>query len=347
MKANELDWKRILTSLGVNSSWISNPKKNGPCPIENGGKTRFRFDNKGNRGTWICNHCGAGGGVKLVAMILGVSNEEAWKKIKEIVDGNKIQPISKNFQGGSNALDKTQQEINKATHALKKAWEPAQFISEETPAWKYISNRVKGLKLEWLSGNLRYRNSMYHLDQETGEISYQHAIVARVIDARNKSKAVSIHRTYVSPDGKKANVSSSQVKKLMSPSVQKITGESIKVNNKKSEHIIVAEGIEAALAWVAATRNEFAVYAAINCLNLGRFTWPKETKGILVAGDNDPPQKGSGVRPGLHHANLLYQRAIKAGLKSKIVLPHIEGLDFDDLWNGGVISTFDLGNFAQ
>ncbi len=38
------------------------------------GKTRFRFDDKEGRGTWICNHCGAGDGADLAMKVTGMSS---------------------------------------------------------------------------------------------------------------------------------------------------------------------------------------------------------------------------------------------------------------------------------
>ncbi len=41
------------------------------CPVC-GGADRFRFDDKRGRGTWFCNQCGAGDGLKLVEKVFGV-----------------------------------------------------------------------------------------------------------------------------------------------------------------------------------------------------------------------------------------------------------------------------------
>ena len=38
------------------------------CPVC-GGSDRFRFDDKEGRGTWFCNQCGAGDGLKLVESV--------------------------------------------------------------------------------------------------------------------------------------------------------------------------------------------------------------------------------------------------------------------------------------
>src|SRR3954471_536020 len=73
-------WRGILTSLGVPAKALSN--RHGPCPVC-GGKDRFRFDDKGGRGTWICSHCGAGDGVELVKRFLRVEFKDAARAIEQ------------------------------------------------------------------------------------------------------------------------------------------------------------------------------------------------------------------------------------------------------------------------
>lgn len=47
-------WRQILAGLGIDVP--GSPKQHGPCPAC-GGKDRFRFDDKEDRGTWFCNQC--------------------------------------------------------------------------------------------------------------------------------------------------------------------------------------------------------------------------------------------------------------------------------------------------
>jgi len=54
-------WSGIFAQVGIE---VGNGKHL-PCPLC-GGKDRFRFDDQGGRGTWICNQCGAGDGLKLL-----------------------------------------------------------------------------------------------------------------------------------------------------------------------------------------------------------------------------------------------------------------------------------------
>lgn len=80
-------WPRILPALGVKV--IKN--RHQACPVC-GGSDRFRFDDKEGRGTWLCNQCGAGDGLKLVEKVFGVSASEAAGKVSALT-GN-LSPVA-------------------------------------------------------------------------------------------------------------------------------------------------------------------------------------------------------------------------------------------------------------
>ena len=80
-------WPRILPALGVKV--VKN--RHQACPVC-GGSDRFRFDDKEGRGTWFCNQCGAGDGLKLVEKVFGVSASEAAGKVNALT-GN-LPPVS-------------------------------------------------------------------------------------------------------------------------------------------------------------------------------------------------------------------------------------------------------------
>jgi len=80
-------WPRILPALGVKV--IKN--RHQACPVC-GGSDRFRFDDKEGRGTWFCNQCGAGDGLKLVEKVFGVSAAEAAGKVG-VLTGN-LPPVA-------------------------------------------------------------------------------------------------------------------------------------------------------------------------------------------------------------------------------------------------------------
>ncbi|MFM5301832.1 DUF927 domain-containing protein [Aeromonas caviae] len=74
-------WPELLATVGVD---IPRRGKHGPCPVC-GGKDRFRLDDKGGRGTWICNQCGAGDGLDLVGKVTGKPPKEAAELLAPLV----------------------------------------------------------------------------------------------------------------------------------------------------------------------------------------------------------------------------------------------------------------------
>ncbi|EAT2031738.1 DNA primase [Salmonella enterica subsp. enterica serovar Java] len=80
-------WPNILPALGVRV--IKNRHQS--CPVC-GGSDRFRFDDKEGRGTWFCNQCGAGDGLKLVEKVFGVTPSEAARKVNTVT-GN-LPPVA-------------------------------------------------------------------------------------------------------------------------------------------------------------------------------------------------------------------------------------------------------------
>ncbi|EOD1043941.1 primase-helicase zinc-binding domain-containing protein [Citrobacter farmeri] len=80
-------WPRILPALGVKV--IKNRHQS--CPVC-GGSDRFRFDDKEGRGTWFCNQCGAGDGLKLIEKVFGVKPSEAAQKVNAVT-GN-LAPVA-------------------------------------------------------------------------------------------------------------------------------------------------------------------------------------------------------------------------------------------------------------
>ena len=80
-------WPRILPALGMKV--IKN--RHQACPVC-GGADRFRFDDKEGRGTWFCNQCGAGDGLKLVEKVFGMTASEAAGKVNAVT--GKLPPVA-------------------------------------------------------------------------------------------------------------------------------------------------------------------------------------------------------------------------------------------------------------
>ncbi|MDU4353786.1 MAG: primase-like DNA-binding domain-containing protein [Phytobacter diazotrophicus] len=80
-------WPRILPALGVKVM----KNRHQACPVC-GGSDRFRFDDKEGRGTWFCNQCGAGDGLKLVEKVFGVKPAEAARRVNAVTGS--LLPVS-------------------------------------------------------------------------------------------------------------------------------------------------------------------------------------------------------------------------------------------------------------
>jgi putative DNA primase/helicase len=89
-------WPRILPALGMKV--IKN--RHQACPVC-GGADRFRFDDKEGRGTWFCNQCGAGDGLKLVEKVFGISASEAAGKVNAVT-GN-LPPVAPEVMAAAEA----------------------------------------------------------------------------------------------------------------------------------------------------------------------------------------------------------------------------------------------------
>lgn len=89
-------WPRILPALGVKV--IKN--RHQACPVC-GGSDRFRFDDKEGRGTWFCNQCGAGDGLKLVEKVFGVSASEAAGKVSALTGS--LPPVAEDIIAAAEA----------------------------------------------------------------------------------------------------------------------------------------------------------------------------------------------------------------------------------------------------
>lgn len=335
---SSVEWQHVLPRLGIDERLIANPKRRGPCPIC-GGTTRFRFTNENGRGTWICN-CGVGDGVRLIALVNGISDVRAIFELRELVLGEKC--IGESFKRKAplpNQLAKTPEEMEKARASLRRTWTKGTAI-QGTLSWRYLEGRVPGLQPHWLSSDFHHHERLFHMDEDLGTKGHHPALLSLVRDAANPSETVTIHRTYIDPRGGKAKVSPGQEKKLMTAVIDKICGHSIRLNTAESAVVLVTEGLENGLSWVAAMKNQYPVYAAVNCYNMARFRWPAGTKILVICGDHDAVNPKTGVRPGFHNAMLLKERAIKEGLLAVVKIPRIQGIDWDDLWKIGQLEQF-------
>lgn len=326
MYITSINWPEILPHFGISPEYLIN--RHGPCPIC-GGKDRFRFDNKEGSGSFICNHCGAGTGLKLVQLYTGLARKEIRRKIA-LIDGRSIErPHLKNVSFDDMPKDMAEKNAKK----LNEAWKQSLRLSEDDPVTRYLCHRVPEARLRDLVGNIRYHPGMKYMvqgaDGKMHNAGAYPVMLARVVNAAGIT--VTLHRTYLTAEGRKAPFE--KVKKLMS-GVGRLNGAAIRLNHvPQSRCLGICEGIETALAVMTAYKNRINVWSLVNAGNMAKADIPAgRFDRIIIFADHDKLDSQKGYRPGEHFARLLQERLEKDGLSVTVKQPRNEGSDFADVW---------------
>ena len=142
------------------------------------------------------------------------------------------------------------------------------------------------------------------------------AMVAQLV-ARDR-RLVALHRTYLTNDGRKANVPT--VKKL-TQTAGLLAGACIPLGQPLGGRIAVAEGIETALA--AQFGSRIPTVAAYSAGNLAGWLPPAGVREVVVFGDND--------QAGREASATLQTRMLALGIRCGIVTPSDDGADWCDV----------------
>ena len=130
--------------------------------------------------------------------------------------------------------------------------------------------------------------------------------------------SVSLHRTYLTRDGYKADVPGP--KKLMSPAVPRATrGGAIRLFPVE-ETLAVTEGIETGLAVRMAAG--LPVWVAVSAGNMRGLMVPQRVQLLVICADHD--------QAGLAAAKALARRMLAEGHRVKILAPDLPGTDWAD-----------------
>lgn len=261
-----------------------------PCPQCSASRRKNRdacLAVNADKGTWVCWHCG-------------------WKgSLHGRFQSSALSPLP---------CPPAQPDEHKRA-ALRRVWGEARPITAADPVDTYLRQRGIALPLDDMPAALRYHAHLAYR-HEDGQRTYHPALVARVDDA--SGHAVTLHRTYLTPDGHKADVPT--VKKLMSPAVSGVTrGGAIRLY-QAGETLAVTEGIETALAVRLATG--LPVWASICAGGMARLIIPDEVCLVVICADHDPV--------GLGAAKVLARRLLADQRRVKILTPDTPGADWAD-----------------
>lgn len=285
-------WPGILQALGVDPKHLS--KKHGPCPMC-GGKDRFRFDDKGGRGTWFCSQCGAGDGFEFLKAMFGWGFVQAAKEIDRVIGA--VQAV---------AIKQGRTEAEKVA-VIEKALKQSRKVVKGDPVWVYLNRRTG---IETIPVDIRFHPGMKH--SSGGMYPVMLAVM------RDKfGKGVSVHRTYLTIEGHKAPVD--PPKKFMEG--KPLNGSAVRLSAIE-EHLGIAEGIETALA--AALSFGVPVWASTNATLLQAWLLPDGVKRVSIYADNDSTFTGQSAAYALAH------RLAKSGIVAEVLMPEAVDTDWCD-----------------
>jgi hypothetical protein len=155
---------------------------------------------------------------------------------------------------------------------------------------------------------------MQYRDEDGKLIGHYPAMLALV---EKGNEAITIHRTFLTPDGCKAPVDSPK-KMMMIPSEKVVMGSAIRLGNP-GRVLSVAEGIETALAVIEATC--MVTWPLINSTLMSGFEIPNGVEKLIIWSDFDRPSLLRGIQAGSEAATKLAERAKAQGIEVAIHEP--------------------------
>jgi putative DNA primase/helicase len=290
-------WQAILSHFGVEERFLRN--SHGECP-HCGGKDRYRFDDMNGRGTWFCSQCGYGDGFDFLQRLKGWTFNEAALAVEAIVSTVKHVAVRKTA-GEEEKLE-----------SIRGIWNSSLMVQHDDPVWKYLNNR---LGMEGAPVAIRFHPSLPYYEDGKALGNFP-ALVARICD--ENGNGVGIHRIYLTPDGRKADVSSP--KKMLA--AKPINGGAVRLSDIEA-CLGIAEGIETALA--ASARFDVPVWSCLSAVGMEKWVPPAGVERVIIFADNDMSFTGHAA------AYALAKRLHRDGLGVEVRIPEQIGTDWADL----------------
>jgi putative DNA primase/helicase len=326
-------WLSVLDSLAPElERAIDKPgKRHIGCPVH-GGNDGFRlFRDADISGGGICNSCGAKpDGFSLLMWLRGWSFPEALSSVANELgistDSNHKKPVV-NRKPVAFDRSKSSVEDKRLKVILRTVWQESKPIShpDAEPVRLYLQSRgLDSFIPDWPS--IRFHPNMQYRNEDGKLIGHFPAMLALV---ENGNEAITIHRTFLTEDGRKASVESP--KKMMPvPSNKLVVGSAIRLGNP-GRVLGVTEGIETALAVFEATG--MVTWSLISATMMSLFLIPSGVEKLIIWSDLDRSFAGSFA------AQKLAERAKSQGIEAIIREPKgplpadVKSVDWLDVLN--------------
>lgn len=278
-------WPEIFAAAGMDPGHFV--KSNRPCPLC-GGRDRFSLL-KGERnepdGRWYCRGCGYGDGIELVKRFRGSTFPQTLRWLEAYLG---IEHQRESFCHRPEGLSEAEKTVRRRERNLAfwNAAVPLRDLSRESPQWKYLASR--GLGACDASAMLRAEAETEawetNEDGERRSAGRYPVLLAAVTDG--SGGIITLHRTFLTPDGGKAPLSSP--KKLAPGAIE----DGLIRLFPPTAILCLAEGIETALSVHEMTG--LPVWSAISLTGLRKFgEVPEGVKKIHICGDNDRSYAGA------------------------------------------------------
>ena len=193
---------------------------------------------------------------------------------------------------------KTERSEAEKVFQIRKVLKECRAVSVGDPVHKYLKMRCGS---DYIPKDIKFHPNLGHT-----EGGFHPAMIAIVRDLNGVG--LSLHRTYLTEDGQKAQVN--QVKKFMAG--KKLNGGAIRLFDVV-DCVGIAEGIETALS--ASYRFKLPVWAASNSVLLEQWEPPSFIKKVVVFGDNDENYVGQAA------AYSLAKRLSRENIEVEVKIP--------------------------
>lgn len=333
-------WPQILEHAGCPPSVLN--KQHQSCPFC-GGTDRFRFADKG-KGLWVCVKCTDSkyeSGLSFLMNILGLKDyKEAAKWVHGYFDGSNAQ--GEGFQRilppqSSETPEEIEARKRYRVQKMRDLIAQTRPVSGSDPVSLYLESRVPGLRGLTIPQGIRYHPNLEYWEAEQNQSKpvLRGRFPAMVVAGYDPlGKLVQVHKTYLTPDGRKAPVTN--VKKTdVGVGSNSFALRMMEVQPTDSV-LGVSEGIETGLA--SALMYDIPVWPCHSSSILSNFVLPEvlkaQIKRLVIFGDNDRPtprRDGQLVNTGLAAARILADRCRAEKLRVTIVRPAAIGTDMCDL----------------
>lgn len=281
-------WRGILPAVGVETRYLTG--KHGPCPMC-GGKDRFRFTDLKGAGTWICNQCGHGDGVELVKRLRQVDFKEAARLVEEIMPEVKADEPKKRLSEAE------------AKAKMQALWKRGAALKPDCFALRYLAGR--GItRTDFSASVLRIADHPLML-------------LAKVVSP--DGKAVNVHRTFLTADGRKAPIE--KPKMMMEGTTPK--GSAIRLSEPRDGELGIGEGNEDSLS--AEQVHGVPCWSLWSADSLAAFLAPDGVRKLWIFANNDPNFHGQSAAMACARANKA--RRIEVEVK----WPEQPGTDWNDI----------------